>query len=107
MATALRSTIAQDLPPLVLATTSVYRIRQTDPRPCLARSLCVVVALALPALGLALADTVRRVGGSRAPQAAAPVNPSGGAAASHGHMTPAQAVRATRTTVRDAQSEEV
>ena len=48
----------------------------------LTRLALTLVALALPALGLAYADTVPRTGAARARQAAAPETPSHGAAAS-------------------------
>jgi hypothetical protein len=107
MSSGLRITNAQDLPPLTVASTSVHRIRHSDPIPRLARSLCVVVALALPVLGPAFADAVHRIGGPRAPQAAAPVIPSGGAAAPDGRVMPAHTRQPPRTTVGDAKSAEV
>ncbi|MBP1180394.1 hypothetical protein JOE48_002358 [Methylobacterium sp. PvR107] len=63
----------------------------------LGRIACVLAALALPAIGIAVADTVHRGNGSKAPQAAAPVSPSGGAAVSSGTVTPTRAHRAMRT----------
>ncbi|MGH1571476.1 hypothetical protein ACRAWG_13255 [Methylobacterium sp. P31] len=61
------------------------------------RIVCVVAALALPALGIAAADTVHRVGGLGAPQAAAPVNPSDGAAAPSRPVSPARVPRTVKT----------
>ncbi|WP_092037823.1 hypothetical protein [Methylobacterium pseudosasicola] len=63
----------------------------------LKRILCVLAALALPALGITVADTVHRAGETKALQAAAPAIPSGGAAAPSDPVTPARAARAEKT----------
>jgi hypothetical protein len=76
-----RILVADVSPPLTHLSPSARRVRRTDPLPRLRRIVCVVAALALPALGIAVADTVHRAGGPRASEAAAPVTPSGGAAA--------------------------
>ncbi|MBE7244639.1 MAG: hypothetical protein INR63_06790 [Actinomycetospora chiangmaiensis] len=68
--------------------------------PRLGRIACVLAALALPALGIAVADTVHRNTTTKAPQAAAPVNPSDGAAAPQRAVVPARAARAARTAMR-------
>ena len=97
MAVETRILVTQTLPPLTIPSAAARRIRQGDPMPRLGRILCVLAALALPAFGIAVADTVHRAGGTRASQAAAPVIPSDGAAAPHGAGTPARALRAVKT----------
>lgn len=88
------------LPPLTLASASIGRSRQGHPLPRLRRIVCVLAALALPAFGIAVADTVHRTGGTKAPQAAAPVIPSDGAAVPPGSTTPKRALRAVKTAAR-------
>lgn len=80
MTDATRTLTGTALPPLIL---SPRRSRSVDAigLPRLARSACVLAALALPALGIAAADTVHRAGGPGTAQAAAPVDPTDGAAA--------------------------
>lgn len=96
------------LPPLTLASTSPCRGgRQGNPMPRLGRLVCVLAALALPAIGIAVADTVHRGNGSKAPQAAAPVTPSDGAAAPSGAVTPARATRSMRTAAISGQHGEI
>lgn len=85
------------LPPIRIEDLAVDRSRTNNPMPRLGRIACVLAALALPALGIAVADTVHRVRETRASQAAAPVNPSDGAAAPQRAMTPARALRTART----------
>lgn len=68
-------------PPLVLDPRCARRVRSPDPLPPLVRLCCALAALALPALGIALADTVHRADDPRATRAAALADPSGGAAA--------------------------
>ena len=84
-------------PPLTLEPASPCRSQQVHPMPQLRRIACVLAALALPAFGIAVADTVHRGNGSKAPQAAAPVSPSDGAAVPSGTVTPTRAQRAMRT----------
>ncbi|MCJ2049770.1 hypothetical protein [Methylobacterium sp. J-070] len=92
-----RILVADALPPLTLAAPCPRRIARGQAMPRLGRILCVAAALALPALGIAVADTVHRVGASGAPQAAAPVVPSDGAAAPSGAVAPARVLRIIRT----------
>jgi hypothetical protein len=101
-----RILVADAMPPLTLTATSACRSRQDDPLPRLGRLACVLAALALPALGIAAADTVHRRNGPKAPQAAAPVIPSDGAAVPSGAVTPARALRAVRTAALPARSRE-
>lgn len=102
-----RKRVADALPPLRLASTSPCRSRQGNPLPRLGRLACVLAALALPALGIAVADTVHRGNGSKAPQAAAPVTPSDGAAAPTGAVMPARAERSMRTAALSARHGEI
>lgn len=93
--------VGHALPPLRVEELAVIRSCAANPLPRLGRILCVLAAFALPAFGIAAADTVHRVGGARASQAAAPVNPSDGAAAPARAVTPpTRALRAARTAVR-------
>ncbi|MDP4004215.1 hypothetical protein [Methylobacterium sp. NEAU K] len=102
-----RRLMTEALPPLTLPTPVSRRSRQTNPLPRLRRIACVLAALALPAFGIAAADTVHRVGEAKASQAAAPVNPSDGAAAPSGGTTPVRARRAVRTATLDVSRGEV
>lgn len=70
------------LPPLTLPTRRARPDRSAGSLRRLGRIVCVLAALALPALGIAVSDTVHRAGAPGATQAAAPVDPSDGAAAS-------------------------
>ncbi|MCJ2088115.1 hypothetical protein MKK88_19315 [Methylobacterium sp. E-005] len=97
-----RILVAQALPPIRLADVSVCRLGHDKSMLRLRRLICVVAALALPALGIAVADTVHRAGGTGASQAAAPVNPSDGAAVPSGAVTPKRALRAVRTAAAPA-----
>lgn len=92
-----RILVADAMPPLTLAPTSSSQCQQDNPLPQLGRMACVLAALALPVLGIAAADTVHRSNGTKAPQAAAPVIPSDGAAVPSGAVTPARALRAVKT----------
>jgi hypothetical protein len=74
--------------------------------PQLRRIACVLAALALPAFGIAVADPVHRTGGTKAPQAAAPVIPSDGAAAPADALTPRRALRTEKTAALEAQDGE-
>lgn len=89
--------VGDALPPLRIAELAVNRSRTDNPMPRLGRIICVLAALALPAFGIAVADTVHRISGTKASQAAAPVNPSDGAAASSRTVVPARALRSART----------
>jgi hypothetical protein len=103
-----RSLVHDALPPIKLPTPSGRRCsRQYQAMLHLRRLSCVAAALALPALGIAYADTVHRAGGPRAPQTAAPVNPSDGAAVPLGAVTPKRALRAVRTAAGSASLPEV
>ncbi|MCJ2058591.1 hypothetical protein MKL09_18810 [Methylobacterium sp. J-048] len=84
MSAKMRRLVAEALPPLTLPEATPHRSRPTDPMPRLRRIACLLTALALPALGIAAADTVHRVGETKASQAAAPVTPQDGAAAPSG-----------------------
>ncbi|MCJ2071142.1 hypothetical protein MKK75_20495 [Methylobacterium sp. J-030] len=84
------------LPPLRIEELAVGS-RAANPMPRLGRILCVLAALALPAFGIAVADTVHRVSEPKAKQAAAPVNPSDGAAAPQRAGTPARVSKRDRT----------
>jgi len=97
MSAKMRRLVAEALPPLTLSETTRHRSRPTDPMPRLRRIACLLTALALPALGIAVADTVHRVGETKASQAAAPVVPSDGAAAPSGLVGPARAAGAVKT----------
>lgn len=101
-----RILVADAMPPLTLTPTSSCRGWQDNPLPRLGRLACVLAALALPALGIAAADTVHRSHGPKAPQAAAPVIPSDGAAVPSGAVTPARALRAVRTAALPARYRE-
>lgn len=81
MADAARILIGTALPPLTLAPHRSGPVGAIGLLPRLARSACVLAALALPALGIAVADTVHRAGGPGTTQAAAPVDPTDRAAA--------------------------
>ena len=86
MADATRILIGTALPPLTLLPPTLAPHRSQSGRteghlPRLGRSACVLAALALPALGIAVADTVHRAGEPGTTQAAAPVDPSDRAAA--------------------------
>ncbi|MEL6062501.1 MULTISPECIES: hypothetical protein [unclassified Methylobacterium] len=95
-----RVLVGDTLPPLRVEELAGRQFSQGNPMPRLGRIVCVVAALALPAFGLAVADTVHRAGGTKAPQAAAPVNPSDGAAAPRRATTPDRALRAARTAMQ-------
>ena len=101
MNVAMRRLESETLPPLTLPRIAPCRPRQTDPIPRLTRILCVVAALALPALGITVADLVHGAGDAKAQQAAAPVIPSDGAAAPSGAVTPARATRAHKIAALD------
>ncbi|QGY05753.1 hypothetical protein MMSR116_30530 [Methylobacterium mesophilicum SR1.6/6] len=93
-----RSFVHDALPPIKLTTPSGPRCSGHHQAMLqLRRVSCVAAALALPALGIAYADTVHRAGVPRAPQTAAPVNPSDGAAVPSGAVTPKRALRAVKT----------
>ncbi|MCJ2087835.1 hypothetical protein MKK88_17870 [Methylobacterium sp. E-005] len=92
--------VGNALPPLRIEDLAVNRSCTDNPMPRLGRILCVLAALALPAFGIAAADTVHRIGGTKASQAAAPVNPSDGAAAPTRAVTPARVLRTARTALR-------
>lgn len=93
--------LAETWPPLTLPKTPLCRCRQTSLLPRMKRILCVVAALALPALGITVADTVHRAGATRASQAATSVIPSDGAAAPSGGVTPTRAARAEKIATLD------
>ncbi|MEE7491833.1 hypothetical protein MOTC310_15680 [Methylobacterium oryzae] len=95
-----RILVAKTLPPLTLPYAQADRARLADPLPRLRRLVCVVAALTLPVLGVAVAETVHRASPQRAPQAAAPVFPSDGAAAPSGATSPRRAARAVRIAAR-------
>ena len=97
-----RILVAQPLPPIRLAAVSARRAGHDQAMLRLRRLVCVAAALALPALGIAVADTVHRAGGTRASQTAAPVIPSDGAAVPLGAVTPKRALRAVRTAAAPA-----
>ncbi|MEE7505428.1 hypothetical protein MMR14E_20565 [Methylobacterium mesophilicum] len=99
-----RILVAKSLPPLTLPGAQAGRPRTSDPLPRLRRLVCVVAALALPVLGVAVAETVHRTSPSRAPQAAAPVFPSGGAAAPSGAGVPRRAARTVRIAARPGEN---
>ena len=63
-----RILVADAMPPLTLTPTSSCRGWQDNPLPRLGRLACVLAALALPALGIAAADTVHRSHGPKAPR---------------------------------------
>lgn len=88
------------LPPLRIEELAVDRTHADNPMPRLGRIACVLAALALPALGITVADTVHRAGAPKASQAAAPVNPSDGAAAPKRAPTPVRALRTARTALQ-------
>ena len=92
-----RILVGEALPPLRIVDLDVRRSGQHAPMLRLGRIACVLAALALPALGIAVADTVHRVRETKASQAAAPVTPSDGAAAPQRAITPARALRTART----------
>jgi hypothetical protein len=96
-----RILVAEALPPLTVAVPAASRARQTDPMPRLGRMACVLAALALPALGIAVADTVHRTATTKAPQAAAPVIPSDGAAAPRRAEVPARAFKTAMRATAD------
>lgn len=73
MSAKMRRLTAEALPPLTLPTKAPSRPRQSDPVPRLRRIACLLTALALPALGTAVADTAHRAGETTGSQAAAPV----------------------------------
>ncbi|MCJ2142463.1 hypothetical protein [Methylobacterium sp. E-066] len=100
----MRRLVVEALPPLTLPTTAPCRTRQTNPMPRLKRLLCVLAALALPALGITVADTVHRAGETRASQAAAPAIPPDGAAAASGPVTLARADRTAALTLIAAEA---
>jgi hypothetical protein len=102
-----RRLVADALPPLMLTSASTWRSQQANPMPRLGRIACVLAALALPAIGIAVADTVHRGNGPKAPQAAAPVTPSDGAAVPSGTVTPARALRAMRTAATSVRPGEI
>ncbi|GJE49824.1 hypothetical protein GOFOIKOB_2864 [Methylobacterium tardum] len=104
-----RRLVADALPPLTLTSASTCRSQQANPMPRLGRIACVLAALALPAIGIAVADTVHRGIGPKAPQAAAPVTPSDGAAVPSGTVTvtPARALRAMRTAATSVRPGEI
>lgn len=81
MAGATRILIGTALPPLTLGAHRPRPGRPAGHLPRLGRTACVLAALALPALGIAVADTVHRAGEPGTMQAAALADPSGGAAA--------------------------
>ena len=102
-----RTLVARPLPPLTLPTAQARRASLSDPLPRLRRLVCVVAALTLPVLGVAVAETVHRAGSPRAPQAAAPATPSGGAAAPSGAVGPRRAARTLRVAARTEENREV
>ncbi|SDN59085.1 hypothetical protein SAMN05216360_109216 [Methylobacterium phyllostachyos] len=88
------------LPPIRIQEFTTKRISKDNPMSRLGRIVCVLAALALPVFGIAVADTVHRAGETKASQAAAPVNPSDGAAAPQRAITPLRALRAARVASR-------
>ncbi|MEA1831044.1 hypothetical protein U8607_03025 [Methylobacterium durans] len=70
------------LPPLRLALATRPRIAPVFALAPVRRGLFCLAALALPVLGIGLADQVHRANRSGTPQAAAPLTPSRGAAPS-------------------------
>jgi hypothetical protein len=95
-----RILVGDTLPPLRIGEITKGRTHKGHPMPRLGRIICVLAALALPAIGIAVADTVHRIGGTRASQAAAPVNPSDGAAAPQRAITPVRASKTARAAMR-------
>ena len=103
-----RILVAPALPPIRLAAVSASRAGHDQAMLRLRRLVCVAAALALPALGIAVADTVHRAGGTRASQTAAPVvNPSDGAAVPSGATPPRRGPRTVRMAVGPANRPEV
>ena len=102
-----RILVGDALPPLRIGEIARYRTHKSHPMPRLERIICVLAALALPAFGIAVADTVHRIGGTGASQAAAPVNPSDGAAAPQWAVTPARASKTARAAMRMTERREV
>ena len=90
MTDATRILVETALPPLTLPSRRMHRARSAGLPARLGRATCVCAALALPTLGIAVADTVRRAGDPRVTQAAAPVSPLGRAAA------PVETIRSPR-----------
>ncbi len=105
MAVATRIILAKYNPPLPLPVAPAGRPRPSDTLPRLRRLVCVVAALSLPVLGVAVAETVHRASSSRAPQAAAPAFPSGGAAASSNAVVPGRAARTARIAARSDENQ--
>lgn len=97
--------VAKSLPPLTLPVAPAGRPRPSDTLPRLRRLVCVVAALSLPVLGVAVAETVHRASSSRAPQAAAPAFPSGGAAAPSNAVVPGRAARTARIAARSDENQ--
>jgi len=102
-----RILVAQTLPPIRLTVVSARRAGHGQAMLPLRRLVCVAAALALPALGIAVADTVHRASGTRASQTAAPVIPPDGEAVPSGAFTPKRALRAVRTAAAPASLSQV
>ncbi|MCJ2066782.1 hypothetical protein MKK63_29415 [Methylobacterium sp. J-088] len=102
-----RILVGDALPPLRIEEIANGRTRKGHPMPRLGRIVCALAALALPAFGIAVADTVHRIGDTKASQAAAPVNPSDGAAAPRRAVTPARAYKTARAAMRTTERREV
>ena len=102
------SLASDTLPPIRFTMPPAKRVGRHQALQQLRRLTCVAAALALPALGIAYADTVHRAGGTRASQTAAPVvNPSDGAAVPSGATPPRRGPRTVRMAVGPANRPEV
>ena len=102
-----RILVGDALPPLRIGEIARYRTHRSHPMPRLERIICVLAALALPAFGIAVADTVHRIGDTKVSQAAAPVIPSDGAAAPKQADTPAGASKTARSAMHTTERREV
>ena len=102
-----RILVTDALPPLRIEEIANGRTRKNHPMPRLRRIVCVLAALALPAFGIAVADTVHRIGDTKVSQAAAPVIPSDGAAAPQRAVTPAGASKTARSAMHTTERREV
>lgn len=102
-----RPLIAVTLPPMTTTTAREHHPQRAVSLPRLRRLIGVIAALTLPVLGVAGADTVHRALAPKTTQAAAPANPSGGAAVPTGTATPRRAHRTMRTAARMAASRDM
>ena len=102
-----RILVGDALPPLRIGEIARYRTHKSHPMPRLERIICVLAALARPALGFAVADPVHGGGARGGSRAAAPDTPSAGGGAPQRAVTPVRASKTARAAMRMTERREV